>query len=109
MEKNRIEKFFNFLLLLVETKSYSQKKQLIITASRKQLVALFEVVKNVLYGRLNLSSSYKKELASYASDFKILVNKKENIEKKRDLVLKKIGPIIKFISPISSLKPKYGS
>jgi uncharacterized protein YeeX (DUF496 family) len=103
MEKNRVEKNLHFLLLLVGSSNYKQKKQLIVTASTKQLLAVLEVVKNVLFGRLSLSVSYKKELAVHASIFKTLINKKVKIEQKRILILKNLSVVLKFISSISKL------
>jgi hypothetical protein len=103
MEKNRVEFFLNFLLLLVGTSNYKQKKQLIVTANTKQLLAVLEVIKNVLFGRLSLPVSYKKELIVHASVFKTLINKKVKLEQKRILILKNLSAVLKFISSISKI------
>jgi hypothetical protein len=104
MAKYRVERNLHFLLLLVETSNYKQKKQLIITATPKQLLAICEVVKNVLYGRIKLNSSYKTQLTTHAKVFKFLSDKKLKLEEKRVIILKNLVVVLKFISPISQLK-----
>ena len=95
-----------YLILLTETSSSAQKKKLIITATSSQLLAICEIVKNVLYGVLKLKPTYKRELATYETIFQKIINKKFTPNYKRKLILKHFTPFMKLISPIVLLKCK---
>ena len=100
----RVRKNIAFLILLNESLSQEQKRQLIITATTSQLLTVCEIVKNVMYGVLKLNLKYKKELSSYENIFQKLINRSTSNQTKKKKFLKYFSQFVKLISPISLLK-----
>lgn len=99
----KVLQHLSYLLLLSSSKSSKQKKELIKTATREQLKAIFESVANILHGNLELKPSLKAKLKTKSNFFHKLTDKKVSVKRKINLMLKHEKELALFLSPLTKL------
>ena len=94
-----VEENIHFLRLLATTPAVKQRQALLRTSTRHQILALAEIVLNVLRGKVNVSSETLKVLKSYKKTLRKLAT-----EGKRDITwLKRREAAVKAAKAISTL------
>ena len=83
-----IESNIHFLILMSDRgkSSQLQRRALLATANKQQIIALVEVAYNILYGNTELTDSDKQSLKRYRRHIRLLVSRGTKLTEKRELL-----------------------
>lgn len=90
----------DYLSLLGSTRQKKKRELLIDFASSKDIRAVLEIVYNLLYGNLPLSSAQRRTLRKYQSTLRQIVSKTASLKRKRE-ILKQDGGFLPTLIPIA--------
>lgn len=94
----------NWELLKVLSKAKpKQRKAIVATSSNDLVLAICEVVDNMLKGTLKLNAQQKKKLGHYKSVLREIANRKVSQKKKKELIVQKGGFLGTLLVPALSL------
>ena len=95
---DKITKEAFFLKFLLNTNE-KQQQVLIKTITKRQISVVIEIMYNVLYGNLNISSDDINKLKRYKTVIRKLVSKGLSLTKRKDLLLSYYKQILILIKP----------
>ena len=97
MTSTRYERNKPFLKFLASTPTLNQRQAVIKTATEDQVVAVCEIILNVLAGNVAFTPQDIKKLAVYRKDLRRVGSKNRTSWKTRRAILAKVGKIVTFI------------
>lgn len=90
----------DYLSLLGSTRQKKKRELLIDFASSKDIRAVLEIVYNLLYGDIPLSTIQRRTLRKYQSTLRQIVSRKASLQQKRQ-ILKQDGGFLPTLIPIA--------
>src|SRR5579859_3347867 len=87
-KQSRLSKHYQFLNRIFHTRDIKQRRKLIRTASKSEILTLVEFVYNILKRNIPLTSNQKLALCRYKKQLNLLSNRKIPCESKRKVFLK---------------------
>ena len=90
----------DYLSLLSKTKQKKKRDLLIDYASKQDIVAIQEIVYNLMYGSIPLTSSQKRTLSKYQQTLREIIRKSTSVKHKKQ-VLKQEGGFLPTLIPIA--------
>lgn len=97
-----VKKQAAFLRLVKDTSSKTQRKALLDTATKEQLLALTEVTYNLLHGSLTLKGIHKKQLQRHKKFVRLLGNPRVGVRLKQKALCRQggvVATILKVVEP----------
>ena len=98
----KIKRNFNALQVLNKA-SPKLRKAIIANSESELIIALCEIIANVLSGTVKLSSLQKQKLGPHKSSLRHLANKRVGIKEKRKLLVQKGGFLSALLPPALTL------
>ena len=98
----RIKRNFDALRVLKKA-SPKLRKAILLNSKSELILALCEIISNVLAGTVKLSATQKKKLSGHKSKLRRLANKRVPIKEKREILLQKGGFLAALLPPALSL------
>lgn len=98
-----VRKQAHFLQLLKDTASAAQRKALLDTITKEQLLALTEVTYNLLHGPVSIKESHKKQLQRNQKFIRLLGDPKTGTKQKRRALChrgKIVATVLKAVEPL---------
>lgn len=90
----------DYLSLLGSTKQKKKRELLIDFATNKDILAVLEIVYNLLYGSMPLSAVQRRTLRKYQNTLRQIVSRSSSIKQKRE-ILKQDGGFLPTLIPIA--------
>ena len=97
MMEPRFLKNTTFVKVLVLDSSFKLRKKLIKHASKDQLYALFEIIGNILFGKITCSKEVLESVKTKKQIYLTLWKKGSPLEKKRKLLAENLNAVIKLL------------
>ena len=95
-----------FILMAMKGASEEVKKSIMRNASKELILALMEIISNVIYGNVDISSSHAKELKRHADILLNFSHSKTSMKKRREIVQQGgflaalAGPLMGALGPL---------
>jgi hypothetical protein len=99
---SRIEKNLDFIKAL-ETPSAYKRKRLLKSASEDNILALVEIAKNTLDGKLELNHPIEKKLKRHRKNLRHFAKRRPSIKSKKKFLIQKGGFLPYLVSPLLSI------
>lgn len=100
---NRLQKHYNFLVLLSKAKTKRRRRELLEIATSDQIKAVCECVKNVMSGNIpGISQNAIKQFKKYQECICKLISTNKNIssKKRKNLLIQKGGFLPALLGPV---------
>ena len=98
MMEGRFVKNATFVKLLVLNSNLNLRRKLIKHASPQQLYALFEIIGNIIFGKIQCSKQILDSVKSKKKIFLTLWKKGVTLNKKRELLNENLTSVIKLVN-----------
>ena len=95
-----------FIILGLKALSDEVKKSIMKNASKDLILALMEIVSNVIYGNVDISSEHVRELKKHAKILQEMANRKTSMKRRREIVQQGgflaalAGPLLAAVTPL---------
>ena len=97
-----LKKHWTFLQLLLESESSKQKKALLDTITRGQIIALSEIAHNLIQGTIPISTQTLNRLRKHRSLIELLGDKKTSVYTKKQAIRRRPSGILSLLKAVSS-------
>lgn len=91
------------LLRVLKKANKKQRTAILETGNKDLILCLCEVIDNILAGTVKLTPKQKKELTKYKSLLRQLIDKKIDLNQKRNLIIQKGGFLPAILGPALGL------